>query len=156
MGDGPKPAPMRPLDPLMLPLSLAAVIGASHLMVGAAVSLAARAGVTEWVIGSTIVAFGTSVPEFATSLMAVIKKRNSLSLGNLIGSNIFNVVFILGVAGTITPLTIDLGARLDILFMIIITVIVYVLAMTARTITRLEGAILFVLGLAVWVYGFVR
>lgn len=150
------PASMRRYDPLLLPVSLAIVIASSHYMVDAAVTIATRAGVSEWVIGSTIVAFGTSVPEFATSLIAVLKKRNDISLGNLIGSNIFNIVFILGVAGTIHPLSVESTARIDIAIMIVIAVVVYVLAVTSRTITRLEGAVLFMLGAAQWVYGYMR
>jgi cation:H+ antiporter len=150
------PAPMRGSDPLLLPASLAIVIVSSHYMVDAAVAIATEAGVSEWVIGSTIVAFGTSVPEFATSLIAVLKKRNDISLGNLIGSNIFNIVFILGVAGTIHPLTVESTARIDIVIMIVIAIVVYVLAVTSRTITRREGAVLFLLGVGQWVWGYMR
>ncbi|MCB2230278.1 calcium/sodium antiporter [bacterium] len=149
-------SPMRRFDPLLLLVSLGLVIGASHVMVDAAVTIASRAGVSQWVIGSTIVAFGTSVPEFATSLLAVLKKRNALSLGNLIGSNIFNIVFILGIAGTIHPLSVALSSRIDVAIMVGIAVVVFVMAVTSRRISRLEGAVLFLLGVAQWVWGYMR
>ena len=78
--------------------------GGSELLISGAISLAQEFGVSERIIGVTIVSIGTSVPELAASVIAVVKKEKAISLGNLIGSNIFNILAVLGITSIITPL----------------------------------------------------
>lgn len=149
-------APMKRYDPLLVVLGLAMIIGGSHFMVESAIVVARLAGISEWVIGATIVAFGTSAPEMATSLVAAIKGRHAMSLGNLFGSNIFNLLLVLGVAGSINNLTVSVAANADIWIMAIMMVIVLVFAITSKKISRREGAILTALGIGYWVFGYLR
>ena len=84
--------------------------GGSELLISGAISLAQEFGVSERIIGVTIVSIGTSVPELAASIIAILKKEKAISLGNLIGSNIFNILAVLGITAIITPVALtDLG-----------------------------------------------
>jgi cation:H+ antiporter len=84
---------------------LAALVGGGHLVVNNAVALAEAMGISEKIIGLTIVAAGTSLPELATSLVAALKKNNDIAIGNIIGSNIFNIFLILGITSLVRPVT---------------------------------------------------
>lgn len=156
IGEEIETAPMKRYDPLLVVLGLAMIIGGSHFMVESAIVVARIAGISEWVIGATIVAFGTSAPEMATSLVAAIKGKHAMSLGNLFGSNIFNLLLVLGVAGSINNLTVSAAANADIWIMAAVMVIVLVFAISARRISRLEGAVLTALGIGYWVFGYLR
>lgn len=122
---------------------LVALIGGGELFVGGAVGLAEDLGVDERVIGLTIVAFGTSVPELAASVVAALRGHSDLALGNVVGSNIFNLLLILGTAGIIDPFIISFSTLyLDIAFMGVLTLGAIAVLSTVRRITRLEGALL--------------
>jgi cation:H+ antiporter len=149
-------SPMKWYDPILTIGGLTMVIGGAHLMVGSASFIARAYGVSEWIIGATIVAFGTSAPEIATSLVAAVRGRHAMSIGNLVGSNIFNLLLVLGIAGTINTLTVTHDSTVDIVIMAGIAVLVYVLAVTGRKITRLEGGVLLAMGIAHWVYSYMR
>ncbi|MCB2230279.1 calcium/sodium antiporter [bacterium] len=149
-------SPMKWYDPFLTVLGLGMVVGGAHLMVESASFIARVYGVSEWIIGATIVAFGTSAPEIATSLVAAIRGKHAMSIGNLVGSNIFNLLLVLGIAGSINTLTVAQAARVDIIIMAGIAVIVYVFALTGRKVTRLEGGMLLALGLAHWVYSYMQ
>jgi len=92
---------------LFLGLGGVALWGGSELLIDGAVGLASSFGVSDRVIGITVVSVGTSIPELAASVIAVIKKEKAISVGNLIGSNIFNFLFILGITGLIFPIKVD-------------------------------------------------
>ncbi|HOH99516.1 MAG TPA: calcium/sodium antiporter [Bacteroidales bacterium] len=96
---------------------LAAMIAGGRLVVPNAVDLATLLGVSEKIIGVTIVAAGTSLPELATSVVAAIRKNNDMAVGNIIGSNIFNIFFILAISGLIRPIPFDRAFNLDILLL---------------------------------------
>ena len=98
-------------DSLLLVAGLIGIIGGSHLLVESATVIARGFGASEWLIGVTIVAAGTSAPELATSLSGVIKRRYAISMGNAIGSYIFNLLGVLGLAGLLRPMDIDATAR---------------------------------------------
>lgn len=118
------------------------VVGAEALVRGAS-RLASAVGVSPLVIGLTVVAFGTSTPEMATSVVAGWKGQPDIALGNVIGSNIFNVLFILGISALIVPLVVSQQlVRLDVPVMIGVSVLVFIMALDGR-IVRVEGAILF-------------
>ena len=107
-----KPIPMY-LSVLYLILGCAALWGGSELLVKGAVDLADYYGVSDRIIGITVVSVGTSIPELAASIIAVIKKEKAISVGNLIGSNIFNLLAVLGITSLITPITVKDLSLLD-------------------------------------------
>ncbi len=107
------------------------VVG-GELIVQSAVDIATRCGVSEAIIGLTIVALGTSLPELATSVMAAFKKNSDIALGNVIGSNIFNVFFILGTSATVRPLPAYDGIELDAIMAALGSIIVWMAVKTNR------------------------
>ncbi|WP_421714982.1 sodium:calcium antiporter, partial [Aeromonas media] len=88
-------------------VGLVLLVGASRLLVWGAVTIAQAFGISDLVIGLTIVAVGTSLPELASSLMAIKKKEHDLALGNVLGSNLFNTLAVVGIAAGIAPLDVD-------------------------------------------------
>ncbi len=143
-------------DYVILPLSIVAVILGGHYLVESARFLALSAGVSEWVIGVTIVAAGTSAPEMATSLAAVIKGRHGMSAGNLIGSDLFNILGVLGLAGTINPMTINPNAYSSLFMLSGMVLLVIILLRTGWRLTRLEGCILVSIGILRWILDFMK
>ena len=111
---------------LFLAIGGAALWGGSEFLIKGATALAQQFGVTERVIGVTVVSVGTSIPELAASIIAIIKKEKAISLGNLIGSNIFNILAVLGLTSIITPISVvdDRLLTNDILWMLAIAFIV--------------------------------
>ncbi|MDP3313967.1 sodium:calcium antiporter [Lutibacter sp.] len=134
--------------------SMALVIGGSHFLVDSATILARIMGVSDWVIGATIVAAGTSAPELATSIAAALKGRHGLSIGNLIGSDIFNMFGVLGLAAILKELPVDIEAQPNMIMLLIMIGIVLVFMRTGWRISRVEGAILFLIGLSRWIFSF--
>jgi cation:H+ antiporter len=132
---------------------LAVVLVSGDLLVGAATELARGAGVSEWVIGGTIVAAGTSTPEFAVSLVAMRSGRLGISVGNVVGSNVFNVLGVLGLAALLRPLAVGGGALETTAWLVVVSVVMVAALWTGRKLSRPEGA-LFALSEAVrWVLG---
>lgn len=140
--------------PLLL-LGIGCVVGGGHLLVHSASEVARFMGVSEWVIAVTIVAAGTSAPEFATSLMAAAKGRYGMSLGNLIGSDLFNLLGVLGLAGTIRNMHVADGAVSSIAMLMGMCMIVVIFLRTGWAISRWEGATLILIGIARWIMDFV-
>ncbi len=138
-------------DFILLITGLGLVIGGSNLLVESARAIALSMGISEWVIGVTIVAAGTSAPEFVTSLVAVLKGRYGISAGNLIGSDIFNLVGVLGLAGMIRTLHIDLAATGSLYMLVGMILIVILFMRTGWRLTRAEGIVLFIIGLIRWI-----
>ena len=139
-----------PIDGLLLFLGLLFIIGGSHFLVDSATVLARGFGVTEWVIGVTIVAAGTSIPEFATSLTGAIKGRYDLSVGSIIGSDIFNLLGVLGVAGMVRTLEVDAMARVSLGALSAMVFLVLIFMRSGWRISRLEGALLVAAALLRW------
>jgi cation:H+ antiporter len=124
-------------------LGLCVLIAGGEAFVRGAVGLAQALGVDERVIGLTIVAFGTSVPELAASVVAALRGHSDLAIGNVIGSNIFNLLLVLGTAAAIDPISVDLGHMgLELSFLGILTFGAVLVLSRKRTITRIEGALL--------------
>ncbi|HSM48695.1 MAG TPA: calcium/sodium antiporter [Draconibacterium sp.] len=146
--------PYKKYDPLLLILSLALIVGSSHFLVESASDLAAIFGISQWVIGATIVAAGTSAPEFATALVAAYKGHHGMSVGNLIGSDIFNMFGVLGVASIIRELPVDAEARTNMLLLVGMVLLVIVFMRTNWKIGRVEGIILVMIGLSRWFFSF--
>ena len=133
---------------------LAALIYGGDLFVSSASSIARTFGMSESFIGLTIVAAGTSLPELATSVAAALKKQPEIAVGNIVGSNIFNIFLILGVSSTITPIRIGGVTALDFLVMIVAGLMLYIFAVLfgQRVVKRSEGAILALSFIAYTIY----
>lgn len=138
----------------LLVLGLAAIVVGSNLLIASATAVARAFGISEWVIGVTIVAAGTSAPEFATSLMAVIRRRYGISIGNLVGSNTFNLLGVLGLAGMLHPVEIAEMARVSLAALAGMVFLVLILMRTGWRISRLEGLILFLVAAGMWTLDF--
>jgi cation:H+ antiporter len=124
-------------------VGLALLLLGGRWFVQGASSIATLLGVSERVIGLTVVAVGTSLPELAASAVAAWRGMSSLAIGNVIGSNIFNIFFVLGGAGMVAPVTGDVQSlRIDLFVMIAFTMLAVVLMRGARRISRLEGTVL--------------
>lgn len=130
---------------LLVAVGLAALIGGAKLFVYAAIELAKLCKVSEAVIGLTVVAVGTSLPELATSVVAAIRKEQDIAIGNVIGSNIFNILAILGIAPLIKPIETAGISYVDMALMIFTGALLYPFMRTGYKINRLEGAILLII-----------
>lgn len=133
-------------------LGLAGVVGGGTLTVNAAKELAALFGMSELLIGLTIVAVGTSLPELVTSFVASKKGENDIAVGNVIGSNIFNIIFILGFSGMISPLSLTSNSWFDVIVMVIAIFMIFIFALKKGKVNRIEGAIMMVLYIAYLTY----
>ena len=142
-------------DYIILPCSIAAVVIGGHFLVESASFIALETGImTKLVVGQTIVAAGTSAPEMATSLTAVLKGRHGMSAGNLIGSDLFNILGVLGLAGALNPMSAtDLDPNVtNSLFMLSgMVILVIIFLRTGWKLTRREGIILVLIGVTRWV-----
>lgn len=122
-------------------LGLAGLIGGGHLIVVGAVDISRQLGVSEAVIGLTVVAVGTSLPELATSAIAARKGNADIAVGNVVGSNIFNILFILGITAVIQPLPFRARSNMDIGAVMLATVLLFLFMFTGRrhAVDRWEG-----------------
>ncbi|GAB6106458.1 calcium/sodium antiporter [Fusibacter bizertensis] len=118
---------------------LAGIIIGGELVVNSSVKIATSFGISQTIIGLTIVSIGTSLPELITSITAARKKNTDIAVGNIIGSNIFNILFILGVSASIHSLTVDSKLVLELFLNIILTVVLLVFSRTSYKIVRGEG-----------------
>jgi len=125
-------------------LGLVLLVSGSDLFVSAASNIATQMGVSEGVIGLTVVAGGTSLPELATSVVAARKGQSAIAIGNVIGSNVFNILLILGLTATISPLPIEGITSVDMGVMLLSVVLVWLFSRTRYTVERWEGASLVV------------
>ena len=139
------------IDIVLIVVGLVALVYGSDLLVVNAIIIAERLGMSEAMIGLTIVAAGTSMPELATSVVAAIKKRSDIAIGNIVGSNIFNILLILGVAGTIQPITTPDINYIDGLFVVLLGVVLWFFMKHSSSIRRWQGAI-FVLLYIIYFY----
>ncbi len=142
---------------------LASSVGLAYgadLLVNSAVNIATELGVSKRVISITIVAFGTSLPELTASIIAALKKQTDISIGNIIGSNIFNIMAVLGITGMIHPIVIDhIAFSFDIIWMMFVSVLLFLFIFPFKTVylNRVEGSLLFlsyILYLAAVIGGF--
>jgi len=124
-------------------LGLAAIIFGGDLVVDSASKIATSLGMSEALVGLTIVAVGTSLPELVTSVVATYKKELDIAIGNVIGSNIFNVIFILGLSSTISNLTVNQEQLTDMLVMLGTGLAVLIIAFTSKKLHKWQGALLF-------------
>ena len=123
-------------------LGLACLVVGSNLFVSSATNVATALGVSQSVIGLTIVAGGTSLPELATSVVAARKGQSAIAIGNVIGSNVFNILLILGLTAVICPMQIGGITLIDLLVMLLAAVLVWLFSFTKYRVERWEGAVL--------------
>lgn len=131
---------------------IAAIIFGGNLVVENAKAIASAIGLSETFIGLTIVAIGTSLPELVTSIVASKKGENGLALGNVVGSNIFNLLFILGISSSITPIAVDSVAIVNIAIVLAITILIWVLCLFTKKLGRIPGAVMILSYIAYTVY----
>ncbi|MBR1546344.1 MAG: calcium/sodium antiporter [Prevotella sp.] len=132
------------LSVLYVILGLALLVVGSNVFVDSASEVAYALGVSEGVVGLTVVAGGTSLPELATSVVAARKGQSAIAIGNVIGSNVFNILLILGLTATISPLQIQGITMVDLCMMLGSVVLVWLFSRTKYTVERWEGAVLVV------------
>ncbi len=143
------------LNVLLLIAGFIALIKGADLFVDGSSALAKNFNVPGVIIGLTIVAMGTSAPELAVSTSAAIKGSNEIAVGNVVGSNIFNILFILGISGTIHPISVNLASVIDLAVMVAVSIITMIFART-KNIGRTEGAVMLALYAADVVFAVVR
>jgi len=132
---------------LLIVTGIVGVVAGAQVVVDSAVKIMKVLGVSEKFVGLTIVAFGTSLPELATSVVAAMKKEMDISIGNLVGSNVFNILSVLGAAALVRPIPIpggffQSGLIVDYLFMIFVSLLPWVMMRKTFTVTRKDGFIL--------------
>lgn len=141
---------------LFILIGIAGIAIGGNWVVDGATVVATAAGMSETLVGLTIVSIGTSLPELVTSVVAARKKEVGMALGNAIGSNIFNILFVLGVAGVISPMAFIMENVIDIIILVVFSAIVWIMAWTKERLSRVEGGIMIALYAVFMVYICVR
>ena len=127
---------------LFIILGIAMIVCGGEAVVYSAKEIARSLGMSETLIGLTIVAIGTSLPELVTSIVAARKGQTELAVGNVVGSNIFNLMFILGISSAINPVTVNAASAWDLIILTVVSVLTLVFSLTSRKIGRVEGMIM--------------
>ncbi|WP_026690810.1 calcium/sodium antiporter [Alteribacter aurantiacus] len=135
---------------------LAAIILGGYLVVESSTLIALSFGMSETLAGLTIVAIGSSLPELITSITAALKKQSEIAVGNIVGSSIFNVLFVLGAASIITPLPVDPKIFLDVIVMIALTILLFRFSRTYSIVGRYEGLTLAIAYVIYLIYIIIR
>lgn len=141
---------------LYLLIGLIAIVIGGNLVVTNGTEIALSLGMSETLVGLTIIAIGTSLPELVTSITAAIKKESEIAFGNIIGSNIFNVLFVLGASATITPLMVNDKVFIDVILMILFTLLLLIFSRSQFKIGKKEGAFLVIVYILYLVYIILR
>ncbi len=141
-----------PVNIIYIVIGIAAIVIGGDLVVDNAVEIARLFGLSETIIGLTIVAIGTSLPELATSLVAAKKGESGLAMGNAVGSCILNLLFILGLSATLSPIAVASDAIIHTGFMIFTTVLMFVFALTLKTAGKKEGIVSVLIYITYMVY----
>lgn len=134
----------------------AAIAFGGDFVVKSASKIATTFGMSQTLVGLTICAIGTSLPELVTSVVAARKKQVDMALGNVIGSNIFNILFVLGISTAISPIAVITENLVDVVLLILMSLIVWVFTWTKERVNRAEGACMVLLYIGYWVYICVR
>lgn len=145
--------------PKTILVSIIGIIGiviGGDMVVNSATSIATSFGMSANLVGLTIVAVGTSLPEFVTSIVAIKKGETEIAIGNVIGSNLFNILLVLGLAAVINPISMSILAFIDIVFMVLITLLLYLFMKKRNSLVKSQGIILVVLYIAYMTYTIIR
>lgn len=151
-----KPKFSLPKSILLIVVGLVGIVLGGDLVVDSASAIAIAFGMSETLVGLTIVAIGTSLPELVTSITALKKGENQLVIGNVIGSNIFNILFVLGASSAISAIPIDSSMMIDVVFMIVVTILCFIFGKTQDKYDKKEGIILIVLFIAYMAFAILR
>lgn len=141
---------------ILVALGLCGVIFGGTLVVDNAKAIASELGMSEALVGLTIVAVGTSLPELVTSIVAAIKKENDIAIGNVVGSNIFNIMLVLGLSSVISPIAINPDTLIDGIIVVGLAVIILFFCLFAKKLKRWQGGVLTVLYVGYIVYVITR
>lgn len=141
---------------LSIVIGVAAIIIGGQLVVNSAKAIALFCGMSETLVGLTIVAIGTSLPELVTSIVAARKGQNGMAVGNVVGSNIFNLLLILGVSSSIHPIAVSMESLVDIFVLIVISIICFIFSKTGKKINRTEGIVMVLIYCAYTAYAIIR
>lgn len=134
----------------------AAIAFGGDFVVKSASKIATEFGMSPTLVGLTICAIGTSLPELVTSVVAARKKQVDMALGNVIGSNIFNILFVLGISSSISPIAVITENLVDVVLLILMSLVVWIFTWTKERVNRAEGAGMVLLYIGYWVYICVR
>ncbi|MCR5217440.1 MAG: calcium/sodium antiporter [Treponema sp.] len=141
---------------LLIIVGVAMIIGGGQAVVYSAQFIARTFGMTETLIGLTVVAIGTSLPELVTSIVAARKGEVDLAVGNVAGSNLFNLLFILGVSSTIHPVAVNAAAVYDLAIMLAVTIVSWIFCLPKKTLVRWQGLFMILAYAAITVFAIVR
>lgn len=145
-----------PKSIIFMVIGLAAIICGGNFVVDNASIIAKSLGLSETLISLTIVAIGTSLPELVTSITAAKKQEAGIALGNAVGSNIFNILFILGASSALTPINVAPELFIDTIILIAVSIIIFLFARTKKITSRIEGIICVLLYVAYTAYIIIR
>lgn len=134
----------------------AAIAFGGDFVVKSASKIATTFGMSQTLVGLTICAIGTSLPELVTSVVAARKKQVDMALGNVIGSNIFNILFVLGISSSISPIAVITENLVDVVLLILMSLVVWIFTWTKERVNRAEGAGMVLLYIGYWVYICIR
>jgi cation:H+ antiporter len=151
-----KPKLSLPKSIIFMIVGLAGIVLGGDLVVDSASAIALALGMSETLVGLTIVAIGTSLPELVTSLTALKKGENQMVIGNVIGSNIFNILFVLGASSAISAIPLSSSMLIDVILMIFVTVLCFIFGKTQEKYDKKEGAILVILFIAYMAFAILR
>ncbi|MBQ8018692.1 MAG: calcium/sodium antiporter [Methanobrevibacter sp.] len=151
-----KPKLSLPKSIIFIIVGLAGIILGGDLVVNSASDIAIALGMSETLVGLTIVAIGTSLPELVTSITALKKGENQLVIGNVIGSNIFNILFVLGASSAISAIPISPNMLIDTLIMVAVTILCFIFGKTQDKYDKKEGIVLIALFIAYMIFAILR
>ena len=155
--DGKKPKKISlPKSILFAALGLGGVVGGGQLVVNSASDIALSFGISETLVGLTIVAIGTSLPELVTSIVAARKGESDIAIGNVVGSNLFNIFFVLAASATINPVSFSMELVIDSIILIGVSALVYLFILMRKSINRIEGGVMVALYAAYTAYIILR
>lgn len=127
---------------LLMAAGIVMIVAGGQAVVNSAKEIAYFFGMSETLVGLTIVAVGTSLPELVTSIVAAAKHENGLAVGNVVGSNLFNLLFVLGTTTAINPLTVTYELSINLVYLILVSILSFVFIITRRELSRTEGAVM--------------
>lgn len=134
----------------------AAIVIGGQLVVNSAKAIALFCGMSETLVGLTIVAIGTSLPELVTSIVASRKGQNGMAVGNVVGSNIFNILLILGLSSTLHPIPVGMESLIDMAVLLVMSIIVFIFCRSGKNLGKKEGFIMVLFYVAYTVYAIMR
>lgn len=141
---------------IFIVIGAAAIVLGGQLVVNSAKAIALFFGMSETLVGLTIVAIGTSLPELVTSVVAARKGQNGMAVGNVVGSNIFNLLLILGVSSSIHPIAVSMESLVDMLILIVTSSVCFIFSKTGKKINRTEGIVMVLMYCAYTAYAIIR